>query len=233
MKKYIRFTTAWIMITIFWNSLMLNVNAEEEPNDSNYQNIEQQELTSDYNTVERIKAREAKIEAMYKNRSVQNARASYTIALPLRAQENKYYCGPASGKMLIDYQLGNNNAWTQSKIAGYMGTTTGGTTVWNAASALRTITGLNFEAQKISELPLINALKTDINAYVGVMVMYNVKSMYGKTSSNHFSAAKGYSGSTVTYLDPYKFDSSMYGQHEVSLTKMTSAITAGGGYYIW
>lgn len=81
-----------------------------------------------------------------------------------RQQATSYYCGPASGQVVSNYSWGINNAgtggtttannkYTQATIAGWMGTTTAGTSganlagVWSSTPSQRT--GLN----KAANLP--------------------------------------------------------------------------------
>ncbi|MEG0314498.1 MAG: C39 family peptidase [Erysipelotrichaceae bacterium] len=194
---------------------------------------EQYEQVPDYYDAKRVSAREEKLKKI-DNYKFTNRANIYTISLPLRGQQNESWCAPASGEMIIDYQLGSNNIWTQEKIAKAMKTTSLGTTAGNAATALRDITGLNFEVQRISSLPLINALQSNINSYVGLMLLVDTRYLYVGSGGGHAVAAKGYSdNNTVIYLDPWKYDKIIYGQHEVPISTMTSAISGAEGLYIW
>lgn len=230
-----------ILSTILFNSMGMSLQAEEHSGDipEGFESWEQYEQAPDYNDPERVEARNAKLvkSASIEENPKLRAGGKYTIGIGLIGQETKYYCGPATGKMLIDYQLGKNNTWTQKKIAGnsYMKTDKNQTTYTSdAAAALRNITKLNFEAQRISEVPLKTALKTDINAYVGLYLVVDINTLYpGYNGGGHAVAAKGYSDTTVIYNDPYKYINTLYGTHEVSISKMTNAIKNEGGLYIW
>lgn len=230
MKKLISLLCCGILVSSIGTA---NVSANEKTVPEGFDSLEQYEQAPDYYDAERVKARNDKMKKI-NDYTVSNRKNTYTISLPLRAQQNSSWCAPASGEMIIDYQLGENNTWTQSRIASEMKTTSSGTTASNAAAGLRTITGLNFEVQKISELPLMNALKADINGYVGVMLLVNARYLYDGFYGGHAVAAKGYSDAdTVIYLDPYSANPSIYGQHEVSISTMTNAIKYAEGLYIW
>lgn len=192
------------------------------------------ESDEDYNSPERIQERGQKMEQLTESNNNKQARIDkYTISLPLRGQQNTYYCAPASGEMEIDYQLGPNNIYTQTKIASAMGTTSDGTTGAGAARGLKSITGLNYTYQSLSEVSLYAALKTDINANVGVLLAVNASKLYSGFFGMHMVAAKGYSTNSVIYLDPWKYNSSVYGQHEVSLSTMQNAIKACENKIVW
>lgn len=192
------------------------------------------ESEEEYNSSERIQERKLKMLQLENNKNSSQSKVSkYTISLPLRGQQNSYYCAPAAGEMIIDYQLGPNNIYTQDKIANAMGTTTSGTKGAGVARGLKAITGLNFTYQSLSEVPLLTALKTDINAYVGLVLPVEAGRLYSGFSGGHALAAKGYSNSTVIYLDPWKYNPNIYGEHEVALSKMEYAIKGFENKIVW
>lgn len=192
------------------------------------------ESDDDYNTPERIQERKQKMEQLAEFNNSKQARIDkYTISLPLIGQQNTYYCAPASGEMEIDYQSGPDNIYTQAKIASAMGTTSSETTGAGAARGLKSITGLNYTYQSLSEVSLYTALKTDINANVGVLLALDAGELYSRLSGMHMVAAKGYSSNSVIYLDLWKYNSSIFGQHEVSLSTMQNAIKACENKIVW
>lgn len=192
------------------------------------------ETDEDYNAPARVHERKVKMAEYAKNSKRIQARAyKNTIPLPLRGQQTPYYCAPAAGEMVIDYQLGRRNIFTQTRIANAMKTTTNGTTGYNAARGLKQITKLNFTYTSLTEISLYNALRIDINANVGLLLPINLKLMYKDRRGYHMVAAKGYSSNTVIFLDPYKYDPTMYGQHEVALSTMESAIRNVENKIIW
>lgn len=58
-----------------------------------------------------------------------------TCSVPVRRQINWYYCGPATVKQLDDYF--NGDRYTQTQIAGFLGTTTSGTDFTRVMQFLR------------------------------------------------------------------------------------------------
>lgn len=75
--------------------------------------------------------------------------ATFTLQTRARQQATYYYCGPASGQVVSNLSWGiinsstggtttTNNKYTQATIAGWMNTTTAGTSGANLASGLNT-----------------------------------------------------------------------------------------------
>lgn len=90
--------------------------------------------------------------------------SSKTLDVRARRQENNHYCGPASGQEIINWSRGyfydnlggentTTNHRTQTQIAGYMGTTGGGTNGGPIAKAL------NGTAVERGETPADGVLK--------------------------------------------------------------------------
>ncbi len=198
-----------------------------------FDSAEQYEQVPDYYDAERIEARNEKYAKA--NQILKQRKNVYSISLPLRAQQDRYWCAAAVGEMIIDYQLGSDNIWTQAKIAKQMKTDATGAYVDDQATALRQITGLNFEVTRLSDYSFANALRADINSYVGLSLPVNLYYIYSSSGTAYHSlAAKGYSdANTVIFLDPWVYDSSRYGQHEISISQMTTAIDKAFGIYIW
>lgn len=198
----------------------------------------QYEQTPDYYDAERVAAREAK----YKQADsvLKQKKNVYSISLPLRAQKYSGWCGAAVAEMIVDYQLGSNNAYTQDKLAGMMKMDkySDGSYVTDQAETLRTATKLNYEVTRTSDYSFANALRADINSYAGLSLPVDLYYIYNgrphSGSIGHSLAAKGYSdANTVIFLDPWNLSGNTYGQHEVSINAMLSAINNFAGIYIW
>lgn len=120
-----------------------------------------------------------------------------------------------------------------------------GYTVGGVAKTLRAHTGASYEAQLTSGYALGNATTVDIDA--GYPLIYNPNAGLLGTGyptarkTPHYVVGYGYRyntfGSTgesyVSYLDPYKYISSAYGKHEISVTNMVKAVNDNTRYYIW
>lgn len=233
MKKLLCIMCCGILATSL-GAIKISANEVEEGTvPEGFDSAEQYEQAPNYYDAERIAARNEK----YANaEQVLNQRKSvYSISLPLRAQQTRYWCGAAVGEMIVDYQLGANNTWTQAKIASLMKTDNTGAFVTDQAAALKQITGLNFEVTRTRDYSFASALKSNINAYVGLSLPVDLYYIYSSSGTAYHSlAAKGYSdANTVVFLDPWVYDSSRYGQHEISISQMTEAINQAFGMYIW
>lgn len=232
MKKILTYLiTTTLMLGCLSTSALAQQNSESETRNG-FDSNEQYEQIPDYYSSERVAAREAKLRDVYNVKENMNHRSGskYTINLPLRGQQKTDWCAAAVIEMITDYQLGTPNKWTQTKIFNDMN---GKPNASNIAATLRRSTGQSYEAQKISQLPLMTALKKDINSYAGLALLVEASYLYTGFKSWHALAAKGYSSNTVIYLDPWKYNPSIYGQHEVSINTMTSAIKGAEGIYVW
>lgn len=234
MKKYI--TCLMLSMVLFVSGThsiyAIETNNTDEPKESSGIIFETDE---EYNSPERVQERKEKMERFNEFMNTKQARIDkYTISLPLRGQQKENYCAPASAEMEIDYQLGtSNNIYTQDVIASRMGTTENGTTGEGVKKGLNSIIGLGYTYQSLSEISLYNALKTDINQYIAVLLPFDASEVYSGFYGMHMVAAKGYSSSTVIYLDPWRYDKSILGEHEVSLTVMQRAIKAAENKIVW
>lgn len=218
-----------------------SISANEDDTESvpnGFDSASQYEQAPDYYEAERVAAREAKYEQAAS--VLKQKKSVYSISLPLRAQKYKGWCGAAVAEMIVDYQLGSNNTYTQERLASMMNMdkNSDGSYITDQAAALRTATKLNFEVTRTSDYSFANALRADINSYVGLSLPVDLYYIYNGRphagSIGHSLAAKGYSdANTVIFLDPWNLSGNYYGQHEVSINTMLSAINNFAGVYIW
>lgn len=176
-------------------------------------------------------------------------------------QENRYYCGPAAVKMVLDYK---GIYRTQRQIASAVGTSSEyGTSAYNMSVYLKNLTGYNYVTQKISNRPVANVKSTIDSNYP---VIYNVKTQSINKSytfdGKHHITGHGYRmytdpNSTSTYrlltdgvvnaispkavlsyvtdlyyYDPWTGDYAK-GEKMISVSQLTAAIKANHGLYIW
>lgn len=235
MKKIVCFIFSCLLVTPL---AFTSIHAEDTEKYEGFDSKIQYEHAPDYYDAERVKAREEKI-AQAEERLKQR-KSVYSISLPLRAQKYRGWCGAAVAEMIVDYQLGPNNIYTQDKLAAMMGMTpsSSGSYISLQAAALREATKLNYEVTRTADYDFTKALKSDINAYVGLSLPVDLYYVYNNRPHSgaigHSLAAKGYSdANTVIFLDPWNFDGNYYGQHEISISQMLRAINGFTGYYIW
>lgn len=89
------------------------------------------------------------------------------------------------------------------------------------------------EFQSLSEVSLYSALQADINSNIGLILPFELSYLYSGMAGWHMVAAKGYSSNSVIYLDPWDYDESIFGEHEVSLSAMQKAIAGAENKIVW
>lgn len=236
--------TVLLSAILIFNCFSLTISAEDESNNEHvipdgYDSYEQYKMIPDYYDDERVASRNAKIENIDNVAENPNLRSGnrVSIGLPYRKQHTRYNCAAATAEMIIDYQLGVPNTWYQDDMANEMqlNQNHGLYSTIPMVNILRRATGLNFEAQRISELPLMNALRADINSYVGLAVFADFSVLHPSLTGGggHSVAAKGYTNDSVFYNDPWDFDGGIYGEHEININSMTYGINQIWGIYIW
>ncbi len=178
-----------------------------------------------------------------------SSRASYpiietqTLNVPLHQQAETYYCGPACGKMVIDYLQPQN--LTQGAVARKMETDSDGTIVYKLTNGLNYyLSGDPYSYVSTSEIAFASGLVYSIdNGYPVVChVQTNELPIYEGYTSGHYVVATGYyiaqynqnSASdvrTVYYNDPnYRY--AFYGCKSCPINDMRLAINSQSGFYI-
>ena len=194
----------------------------------------------------REKEREAKNQVSTKSSHIVEQKF---LSVPVFRQETKYWCGPASVQMIVKYQTGKKVS--QSTLASYMNTNKSGTYVYQIARGLNKYTSSNFYGYKtVYQKGIYEATKESVNKnypIVGNVMTKALNSAY-KFNSGHYVVITGYryrvqgtpasksadylrangENKSLYYNDPY------FASHDsVGAYKMTEAIKACTGYYIW
>lgn len=90
-----------------------------------------------------------------------------TCNVPFYRQEKSYWCGPATTKQTVCYLSKGANNPTQTQIAGYIKTTTAGSSSTNMANWLKT-QGYYYYSVKVSTMTtrdIVNYVATGLDAY--------------------------------------------------------------------
>ena len=194
----------------------------------------------------REKEREAKNQVSTKSSHIVEQKF---LSVPVFRQETKYWCGPASVQMIVKYKTGKKVS--QSTLASYMNTNKSGTYVYQIARGLNKYTNSNFYGYKtVYQKGIYEATKESVNKnypIVGNVMTKALNSAY-KFNSGHYVVITGYryrvqgtpasksadylrangENKSLYYNDPY------FASHDsVGAYKMTEAIKACTGYYIW
>ena len=194
----------------------------------------------------REKEREAKNQVSTKSSHIVEQKF---LSVPVFRQETKYWCGPASVQMIVKYKTGKKVS--QSTLASYMNTNKSGTYVYQIARGLNKYTSSNFYGYKtVYQKGIYEATKESVNKnypIVGNVMTKALNSAY-KFNSGHYVVITGYryrvqgtpasksadylrangENKSLYYNDPY------FASHDsVGAYKMTEAIKACTGYYIW
>lgn len=165
-----------------------------------------------------------------------------SLSVPLRQQQNDYYCGPASVQMVLAYF---GYFPTQDALANTMNTNSSdGTYVYQIANGINSFMGSGQYAYiHTSELSFSSKLLPSINAGYPIVCHTQTHKLphYNGHSSGHYVVVTGYSwaqgGSsggqetTVHFNDP-NINADYYGYRSCTVSQMTSAINANAGYYI-
>lgn len=171
--------------------------------------------------------------------------SSVVISIPFQTQQNDYYCGPASARMVLG-GIGYNV--TQDYMASLLGTTVNGTNAGNGvANALnRVVAGskfqFNWQWHTYSDVNTIKAHIVEALSY-GNPVMVNTMESPGDvylvghnigTTLYHYGVVADYfnNGNEVTYTDPgYGRYSGFVMDQRASITNLSYAV--GGRGYAW
>ena len=178
--------------------------------------------------------------------NVPMARASSVeISIPFQTQQNDYYCGPASAKMVLG---GIGYTRTQDQMAALLGTTTNGTNAgnnvanalnsvvagskyqfrwqWHTYSDVSTIKGHVVEALNYGNPVMVNTMESPGDVY---LTGHNIG-----TTLYHYGVVADYfdNGNQVTYTDPgYGRYSGFVMNQRASITNLSYAV--GGRGYAW
>ena len=194
----------------------------------------------------REKEREAKNQVSTKSSHIVEQKF---LSVPVFRQETKYWCGPASVQMIVKYKTGKKVS--QSTLASYMNTNKSGTYVYQIARGLNKYTSSNFYGYKtVYQKGIYEATKESVNKnypIVGNVMTKALNSAY-KFNSGHYVVITGYryrvqgtpASNSADYLRANGENKSLYyndpyfASHDsVGAYKMTEAIKACTGYYIW
>lgn len=246
MKRLINKLISAVIITIPLICMTIPVAAETDVTpDGNYingSNYDEYEANPDYYSAEQTLIRERLIEKISQHPSKLTG-GQKTLSIRESEQDNKYYCGPATVQIVINYKTGAN--WSQSKLASEMGTTSSsGTSRGAIVKELNKYIGANtYTDVSVSSIGVGAGAQYSIDNDCPLIyhVMPTVFDSYeGYTSSGHYIVGNaykiGWSGSQsfneVTYFDPFRTAKGSYGFHNVTLDLMTKALNAKDGHYI-
>lgn len=163
------------------------------------------------------------------------------LRVRLVKQENNYYCGPATAKMVLNYVVSKN--YSQSSLARDMNTTSSnGTYVYELCDRLnQDINNNQYQYVGTWESNFSNSLVYSINQDRPVPCQVRASSLpeYGSGWGGHWVLVTGYqwgssgssSASNVYYNDP-NYDSRYYGAKSCTVNQMINAIDDQSGYYI-
>ncbi|MBU5428237.1 C39 family peptidase [Tissierella pigra] len=162
---------------------------------------------------------------------------SKRLNVPLRQQEETYYCGPASAQMTILYLQGQSP--TQRTLASNMGTDKTGTMVYRLAQELNKYS--RYEYTNTDSSNFVNDLIYSIDKGKPIIAHVRASSLPHSpgAGSGHFIVNTGYlwgmSGSSsediVYYNDPH-YKNEYYGKYSCTWSQMVKAIDDRLGYYI-
>lgn len=164
---------------------------------------------------------------------------SYSAPATLCQQQNSYYCGPASTKMVYEGITGDkshNQAWFATKL----GTTTSGTSSSQIASTLKSLTGKNYSvanAKSQTQQTFYNNIANSLKQKCAIVV--NVKTIPGRytSGSGHFMVVKTSQYDTsngsiyYSYNDPH-YNSNYYGTYRITNANLYSAVNSNAGNYV-
>ncbi len=165
--------------------------------------------------------------------------------VPFFKQEKNYWCGPATAKQTIHYLTKGSYSPTQTQIAGYIGTTTAGSSSTNIANWLRK-QGYYYNSVSVSSMTtrdIVNYVATDLDAYDnpcfgGVKITSGLigTNRWHYTTNGHILNISGiqqyepdYNNSLIQVTDPYitwKKPSITSGKYYVSVGDYKSAMTS-------
>ncbi len=105
-----------------------------------------------------------------------------------KKQETNYWCGPATLQMMVRYMKGLY--YRQSYLAGWLGTTRSGTNTNRENAGLERFTGRNFTFRAYKRSMILDNIRRSAPPVIRFTLRY--VSYDGGSSSNHFSAVRGY-----------------------------------------
>jgi len=167
---------------------------------------------------------------------------SKQLSIPHYKQENSYYCAPTSVSIVLKFKTGTY--YSQSSLAGSMGTNKGGTYVYQVVNQLNSVLGAGtYSSYPVNSASLENAVYTGVNADYPVICNPRSGKLEGyddTDSAGHYAAAYkyqvGWSGTAnydyMWYFDSYDNGSGAYGNHKISFSDMEDAINENTGYFI-
>jgi len=157
------------------------------------------------------------------------------ISMPLRIQQRTYWCGPASGQEVLDYDWGylsTVSKYSQSFLATQMGTTEGdGTYVYKLTNVLNQykynsnfywIYYLISSDETTAANQIYSSAKYDVSSYEGLIYHTNTYPFYGTDSWGERYGLIGYFNpngtnghSTGHYVAGYGYSQDSSGRHRV------------------
>ncbi|MDL4775829.1 MULTISPECIES: C39 family peptidase [Thermomonosporaceae] len=164
--------------------------------------------------------------------------ATKTLSIVTQTQPNNYYCGPASGRVMLSRFFSKSKLPSQKYLAGKMSTKKSGTSNSNLIKGLNN-TGIRNKHEFINTQP---ANSGKLWTYVtnatnkGWTMTGRVEfghRPYGPTNSDkagHYIVAYGYSTTGGKYI--YWWDPIDNSRHKASLSKSWSSISRGGKFLI-
>lgn len=242
MKKTKLLLALSLMMSLFVRTV--NVNAEETENES-YVEINAGSEEDQIENEKILKEKEPELEMIESGKIPRGWGDSVRPALTPVKQQNSYYCGPATVKMIIHQINGSSSA--QSTYAKNMGTnSTSGTIVANMTKELNArqtkfkyAHTLITSSSKVSQI-----LYHSIGKNAPIVLHANTRSleMYNGTSLGHYVAAQtiaraGAEGTPlthVTYVDPFSANygkGNVYGSHVDTFKNIVNAVL--NRYMIW
>ncbi|KAF0193505.1 MAG: Uncharacterized protein FD169_2472 [Bacillota bacterium] len=183
--------------------------------------------------------------AKSKNITIKSA-GGKLLSVPLYQQETNFWCGPASGQMMLSFVTGTLH--TQTYLAGLMETTqASGTFVWKLRRTLNQEIGSSaYQEVGTWQATFGNDLVYSIDNNKPIVCHVNTRKLPnyatlppGNPGSGHYVVAIGYQWGTqgltgfsnVNYHDPHN-SSLHFGTYTTSVSNMVLAINDNAGFYI-
>lgn len=163
---------------------------------------------------------------------------SRRLSVPLRQQQNSYYCGPASVQMTILQLRGSSPS--QQTLANNMGTnSSNGTYVYRVAQELQKYTSYQYTTTSSSSYSSDLIYSIDKGKPMIAHVRASSLPHSPGAGAGHYIVNTGYmwgmSGSSavdrVYYNDPH-YNNNYYGSYYCTWSQMIKAINDRAGYYI-
>ncbi|SJZ92138.1 C39 family peptidase [Anaerorhabdus furcosa] len=197
-----------------------------------------------YYSQEQVEAR-SELQSKVYNKPSTRSGSSRNLSVNGFEQETKYYCGPASVQIIMNYKRGIKPS--QSSIASSMGTTTSGTNQDRMVTYLNkseNLGGNSYVKVSTGQIALSKGISYSIDSNYPVILNVQPETLpgyAGYTSSGHYIVGTGYSfgwstgssSETVTYFDPFRTanNPSSFGSKTVQYSTMLSAVNKKAGLY--